>query len=120
MPEDACDGICIFLEMLKNLWILFSVTFLFQELVTWFSLKYPTFHASKYFKSPILRIRKEKWDNSKFSNIEKWGISRKNHVINYKTGKEPKMIVFDFGAFQRKMQMLSQDKILLHMLFGAL
>ena len=29
------------------------------------------------------------------------------------------MNVFDFGAFQRKMQMLSHDKILFNMLFGA-
>ena len=29
------------------------------------------------------------------------------------------MNVFDFGAFQRKIQMLSHDKMLFHMLFGA-
>ena len=51
-------------------------------------------------------------------NIENWGFSMKNHVINLKTGKETKMIVFDFGAFQRKMQMSSRDKYLIDMFLG--
>ena len=36
-----------------------------------------------------------------------------------KTEKEPKMKFFDFGAFQKIMKMLSREKILFHMLFGA-
>ena len=40
-------------------------------------------------------------------------------MINFKTEKEPKMILFDFGAFQKNMQMLSHDKIIAHMLFGV-
>ena len=36
-----------------------------------------------------------------------------------KTEKEPKMKLFDFGAFQKILKILSHDKILLHMLFGA-
>lgn len=60
-----------------------------------------------------------KWDLSKFSNIEKWGISRMNHVIDFKSGKGPKMNLFDFWASQRKKQMTSHDKILLRVLFGA-
>ena len=34
------------------------------------------------------------------SNIKKWGISRKNHVLVLKTRKKPEMNMFDFGAFQ--------------------
>ena len=41
-------------------------------------------------------------------------------MFNFKTGKEPKMNVIDFGAFQEKSKMPSRDKILRHMLFGAL
>ena len=41
------------------------------------------------------------------------------HVINFKAEKEPKMKLFDFGAFQNLKQMLSHDKIIFHMLFGA-
>ena len=40
-------------------------------------------------------------------------------MINFKTGNEPKMKLFDFGAFQNFKQMLSHDKIIFHMLFGA-
>ena len=40
-------------------------------------------------------------------------------LINFKTEKEPKMILFDFGAFQKNMQMLSHDKIIAHMIFGV-
>ena len=43
---------------------------------------------------------------SRFSNIKKWGISRKKHVIDFKTGKEPKMNMFDFGAFQKQMHII--------------
>ena len=32
---------------------------------------------------------------------------------------EPKMKVFDFGAFQNKMHMTSREKYIFHMLFGA-
>ena len=45
---------------------------------------------------------------------------RENHVVNFKTAKELKMNVFDFLTFPRKMQMPSQEKILIHMLFEAL
>ena len=40
-------------------------------------------------------------------------------MINFKTEIEPKMKFFDFGAFQKIEEMLSHDKILFHMLFGA-
>ena len=35
-----------------------------------------------------------------FRTIKSRGISRKNHVTDFKTGKEPKMTMFDFGTFQ--------------------
>ena len=38
---------------------------------------------------------------------EKLGISRKKHVIDLKPRKEPNM--FDFGAFEEKMHMLSRE-----------
>ena len=38
-------------------------------------------------------------------------------MINFKTGKAPKLNMFDFGAFQK--QMPSRAKYLLHILFGA-
>ena len=68
---------------------------------------------------PIFRIRWEKWGISGKTNRKKWGISRKKHVIDLKTRKEPKINMFDFGAFQEKLHMLSREKYLLHMLFGA-
>ena len=40
-------------------------------------------------------------------------------MINFKTEKEPKIKFIDFGAFQNFKQMLSHDKIIFHMLFGA-
>ena len=46
-------------------------------------------------------------------------ISKNYHVINFKTEKELKVELFDFWAFQNFMQMLSHDKIIFHMLFGA-
>ena len=40
-----------------------------------------------------------KWGISRFSNIKKRGISRKKHVINFKTGKEPKVHMFPYSSF---------------------
>ena len=40
-------------------------------------------------------------------------------MVNFKTENEPKMKVFDFGAFRKIEKMLSHDKILFHILFGA-
>ena len=41
-------------------------------------------------------------------------------MINFKPEKEPKMKLFDFETFQKIMQMLSHDKIIFHVLFGAI
>jgi len=43
-----------------------------------------------------------KMGHFKKTNIRKWGISKKKHVINFKTEKEPTMKFFDFLAFQKK------------------
>ena len=51
--------------------------------------------------------------------VRKLGISKKMHVINFKTEKEPKMKFFDFWAFRKKWQKLSRDKIIFHMLYRA-
>ena len=40
-------------------------------------------------------------------------------MINFKTENEPKIKFFDFGAFQKIEKLLSREKILFHMLFGA-
>ena len=50
---------------------------------------------------------------------KKVGHFEKKHVIDLKTRKEPKMNMFDFGAFQEKLHMLSREKYLLQKLFGA-
>ena len=41
------------------------------------------------------------------------------HVINFKIEKEPKMKYYDFEAFPKIVEMLSRDKIIFHVLFGA-
>ena len=53
------------------------------------------------------------------NEYKKWGISRKKHVIDFKTGKIPKLNMFDFGAFQEKLHMSSRAKYLLFILVGA-
>ena len=80
---------------------------------------YAAYDMHFFLKCPIFRIRWEKWGISGKTNIKKWGISRKKHVINFKTRKEPKMNMFDFGAFQEKLHMLSRAKYLLQRLVGA-
>ena len=60
-----------------------------------------------------------KWGISGKTNTKKCSISRKKHVIDLKTRKEPKINMFDFEAFQEKMHMLSREKYPLQMLFGA-
>ena len=50
---------------------------------------------------------------------KKVGHFEKKHVINCKTGKEPKMIMFDFGAFQEKMHITLRAKYIPHRLLGA-
>ena len=53
----------------------------------------------------------------KFFTTEKWGISKKRHVTSFKTRNEPKMKLFESGAFQNKMHMASCEKYIFHMLF---
>ena len=50
---------------------------------------------------------------------KKWGILNKKHVTSFKTSFEPKLKVFEFGAFQNKMHMASREKYIFHTLFGA-
>ena len=115
-----------FLEMPQNQWITFSVLFCLKNKSRDFSSKCPTFSFPKTLKCPIFLSDFEcaempyfrhfqneigKLGISRLSEMKMWGISRKYHVINYKMGKEPKMNVFYFGAFQRKMQMPSSDKV---------
>ena len=50
---------------------------------------------------------------------KKTGNFEKKHVINFKTENEPKMKLFDFGAFQKQMHMPSRKKYIFHMLVGA-
>jgi len=40
-------------------------------------------------------------------------------VINFNTEKKPNIKFFDFEAFQKILEMLSREKIIFHMLFGA-
>ena len=40
-------------------------------------------------------------------------------MINFKTENEPKIKLFDFGAFQKQMHMQSREKYIFHMLLGA-
>ena len=40
-------------------------------------------------------------------------------LLILKTENEPKMNIFDFGAFRKKMHIPSHDKFLFHILFGA-
>ena len=58
----------------------------------------------------ILFWKWEKWGISQNLNIKNRGISKKKHVTCLKTRNEPKMKVFDFGAFQNKMHMASREK----------
>ena len=51
--------------------------------------------------------------------VRKSGISKKMHVINFKTEKKPKMKFFDFRAFRKNRQKLSREKYIFHMLFRA-
>ena len=67
---------------------------------------------------PHLILIMGKWGSSGISNIIKLGISRKKHVIDWKTRKESKMYMLDFGAFQEKMHVSSGAKFVLHILFG--
>ena len=50
--------------------------------------------------------------------VRKLGISKKMHVINFKTANEPKLKFFDFWAFEIIMQMISHDQIIFNMFFG--
>ena len=54
----------------------------------------------------------------KYEQEKVWHFEKK-HVINFKTGKTPKLGMFDFGAFQEKMHIPSPAKFILHILFGA-
>ena len=81
----------------------------------------PHFHMFEIIEMPHLLFQNRIGKNGHFkiSQHIKWSISKNSHVINFKTEKEPKMNLFDFGAFQKIMQMLSHDKIIFHMLLGA-
>ena len=40
-------------------------------------------------------------------------------LINFQAENQPKIKLFDFGAFQINMHMASREKYIFHMLFGA-
>ena len=112
------DGLCNFF---RNAPFHFRFIFPFKIDHVHFFRNAPLFYVH-FFKCPIFPIwfwKWEKWGISKFSNIRKRGISKFSHVINFKTQKEPKMKFIDFWAFQNFVQLLSHDKIIFHMLFGA-
>ena len=72
---------------------------LFHEIVACFFLEMPRFQWSEIFEMQhFSQFQNQigKWDIWRFSNIiyVKWVISRKNHVIDFKTGKEPKINMF--------------------------
>ena len=128
MPRKACErwfshvmAFAYLFEMPQNPRVSFSVPSLFYNWSRGNNSKNPTFLCPKYSKCFFFpfhdQIKKEKWDISNISNIEKWGILNYSHVI--KTENEPKMKLFDFGAFQINMKMPSHDKIIFHMLFGT-
>ena len=64
---------------------------------------------------PILFLN---WSRANFWNAPFY-LTDSENGIKSKTEKEPKMKFVDFGAFQKITKMLSRDKILLQMLFGA-
>ena len=113
MPQKAYErGFChvmvfaCFFQMPHNRCISFSVPF-FQKPV--FSWKRPAFNGSKSLKYPILESDGENKAFQGFRKYEVGGISRKRHVINFKTDKEPKMNRFDFGVFQRKFHHMTKS-----------
>ena len=97
MPQKVCER-CIFhvrpyafyFEMPRNQRLSFSVHFSFSNKLRVFSLKCSDFLCSK-----------------------------KKHATTLKMKNEPKIKVFDFGAFQNKMHMASREKYIFHILFGA-
>ena len=129
MPQKAFEGgilhvraYAILPEMPQNRTYLLSVLFSFSNRSHAFFLEMPHFFYVRFswnatFSHLILKIGKmghfRKNDHKKVGHFEK------KHAINFKTGKAPKLIMFDFGAFQEKLHMLSRAKYLLHILFGA-
>ena len=86
----------------------------FPEMPHFFLFVFPEMPHFSHFQNQM-----GKWGISRFSNIKKVGHFEKKHVIDLKTRKEPKINMFDFGAFQGKLHMLSRAKYLLQRLFGA-
>ena len=84
---------------------------------------HPEIHSFDYFFDMVSvdnrMVKMEKWGISKNSNIENRGILKNKHVTSLKMKNEPKMKVFDFGAFQKNMHLASREKYIFHMLFGA-
>ena len=129
MPRKACErwfshvmAFAYLFEMPQNPRVSFSVPSLFYNWSRGNNSKKPHFSMSEIFEMLFFpfhdQIKKEKWDISNISNIEKWGILNYSHVI--KTENEPKMKLFDFGAFQINMKMPSHDKIIFHILFWGI
>ena len=86
-----------FYEMPRNQWISFLVTFSFHKTshVLLLEMPPPSSTVRNLRNAPFFYLENQmgEWDISRFLNVEKWGISRRNHVINLKTGKESKMNV---------------------------
>ena len=70
--------------------------------------------------APFFLFDSENEKNGAFPKIwtYKSGVFQKNSTWSI-AQQERKMKFFDFGAFQKIMKMLSHEKILFHMLFGA-
>ena len=119
----ARDDICIFPEMSQNRTYSISVLFPFSNRSRAFFSRNAPFLCSFFLKCPIFSfsiIRWENWGISGRTNIKKGHFEKKKHVIDLKTGKAPKLNIFDFGAFQEKcichhVQNISSTYILGHL-----
>ena len=83
----ACYTVCIFFWNAPKSYILIFGSFLDLKLITCFSRTAPFFYIQSFWNAPL--------------PIWFWK-SRIKHVINFKTRKEPKINISDFGAFQEK------------------
>ena len=97
----AREDICSKMVKCPKLNIFIFASFPVLILITCFFLDMPHFFKFDNLEMPHYSIFRIRWKMGYFKIFEhkKVSISTKNHVIDLKTGKEPKMNVFDFEAF---------------------
>ena len=125
----VCEGgfchvmaLVFFLRNAPNRWISFLVTFSFHKTshVLLLEMPPPSSTVRNLRNAPFFYLENQmgEWDISRFLNVEKWGFSWENHVVNLKREKNRKWMCWIFWHFKEKCNAVTWQNAHSHAFWG--